>query len=342
MATNDFLPFAAAGGANVLAQADWLALAARLSGYTAGVANSAQINKGLRQSAAMSAMIGQFITDYGALDALDNGNIAQLEANFVAALGKLFPRTLTGDLTLYVRPDGNDANDGLTNTAGGAFRQIDAAVKAAVRRYNTAGFQVTIQIADGTYGPVEAARTGTTNLSLIGNSGNPSNVLVGGGTTHAITATTGSTLSVSGVKVTSASGAGMLAFDRSAIRFSLCEFGACAQQHLYATSASLISADGDYLITGGASEFMASGSGSIVQVNGRTGTITTAMAFSTAFAHANNGTILCNGAAWPGAGSVTGTRYISEVVGVIYTAGAGANFVPGSVAGFTTTGGTYI
>lgn len=85
MATNDFLPFAAAGGANVLAQADWLALAARLSGYTAGVANSAQINKGLRQSAAMAAMIGQFINTRGGVDALDNGDIAALRAAFETA-----------------------------------------------------------------------------------------------------------------------------------------------------------------------------------------------------------------------------------------------------------------
>ncbi|QEL21720.1 hypothetical protein FQV39_03350 [Bosea sp. F3-2] len=76
MLTNDFLPFAAAGGANVLAQADWLALAARLSGYTAGVVNSAQINKGLRQTAAVAAAFGQFLNDYGGLDALDDGNIA--------------------------------------------------------------------------------------------------------------------------------------------------------------------------------------------------------------------------------------------------------------------------
>lgn len=86
MATNDFLPFAAAGGANVLSQSDWLALTARLAGYTAGVANSAQINKGLRQSAAMAAMLGQFINDYGGFDALDDGNIDNLETAFVRTL----------------------------------------------------------------------------------------------------------------------------------------------------------------------------------------------------------------------------------------------------------------
>lgn len=86
MATNDFLPFAAAGGANVLSQSDWLALAARLSGYTAGVATSSQINKGLRQSAAMSAMLGQLISTYGLRDALDDGNSANLLAAFAGTM----------------------------------------------------------------------------------------------------------------------------------------------------------------------------------------------------------------------------------------------------------------
>lgn len=98
MATNDFLPFAAAGGANVLAQADWLALAARLSGYTAGVANSAQINKGLRQAAAVAAAFGQFLNDYGTLDALDDGNIGNLVRDFARSIqaGKFSFAVATG------------------------------------------------------------------------------------------------------------------------------------------------------------------------------------------------------------------------------------------------------
>lgn len=104
MATNDFLPFAAAGGANVLAQPDWLALAARLSGYTAGVASSQQINKGLRQSAAIAAMVGQFINDYGGLDALDDGNITNLVRDFARSLqaGKFSFVVATGTASAWV------------------------------------------------------------------------------------------------------------------------------------------------------------------------------------------------------------------------------------------------
>lgn len=85
MATNDFKPFATGSGANVLSQADYESLSALASGFLSGKASSAQINKALRQSSTMAALIGQFINQAN-LDALDNGNVSTLLTNFVAAL----------------------------------------------------------------------------------------------------------------------------------------------------------------------------------------------------------------------------------------------------------------
>lgn len=78
MPTNDFLPFATAGGAGVLTQSEYAALAARLSGFVDGIAEPTEVNKVWRQASVMAAVIGQFIGDYGALDALDNGSVANL------------------------------------------------------------------------------------------------------------------------------------------------------------------------------------------------------------------------------------------------------------------------
>lgn len=95
MATNDFQPFATGAGANVMTQADYLALAALTTGFQSGVGKSAQLNKVWRQAATIAAMIGQFIADKAVLDALDNGDIPTLEARFIAALnattGTLLP-----------------------------------------------------------------------------------------------------------------------------------------------------------------------------------------------------------------------------------------------------------
>ncbi|MEE3504823.1 hypothetical protein QN399_00850 [Pseudomonas sp. 10C3] len=85
MATNDFLPFGGAVGANVMTQAAYLALAARTSGFSSGTANSAQLNKAWRQSSIMAAMIGQFIADQSGQNAVDDGTTATLEANFLSA-----------------------------------------------------------------------------------------------------------------------------------------------------------------------------------------------------------------------------------------------------------------
>lgn len=86
MATNDFLPFATAGGANVVTQAAYAALPALSTGYQAGVAASAQLNKTWRQSSIMAAVLAQFAADYSGNNSTDDGTTATLEANLVAAI----------------------------------------------------------------------------------------------------------------------------------------------------------------------------------------------------------------------------------------------------------------
>lgn len=83
---NNFLPFGIGGGANVLTQGAWAGLSARSSGFLSGVARSAEVNKALRQSAAISSMIGDFIANHSLQDALDDGNIAVLLARFESAI----------------------------------------------------------------------------------------------------------------------------------------------------------------------------------------------------------------------------------------------------------------
>lgn len=85
MATNNFKAFALDPNANVMSQADWEALPALLSGFTAGKAASAQVNKAIRQSTTIAALVGQFIANSGA-DALDNGDVNGLVTKFTNAL----------------------------------------------------------------------------------------------------------------------------------------------------------------------------------------------------------------------------------------------------------------
>lgn len=86
MATNDFLTFAAAAGSNVITQAVYAALAAQQTGFQAGVANSAQLNKVWRQSSIMAAVLAQFAADYSGQNSTDDGTTETLEGNLVAAI----------------------------------------------------------------------------------------------------------------------------------------------------------------------------------------------------------------------------------------------------------------
>ena len=83
---NDFLVFAGASGANVLTQAAYASSTTLAGGYVTGTASSAAVNKTLRQTSIMSAMIAQFICDNAAQPAIDDGTTATLETNFEAAI----------------------------------------------------------------------------------------------------------------------------------------------------------------------------------------------------------------------------------------------------------------
>jgi len=83
--TNDFLVFGGGAGANVMSQADWLALAQRASGFQSGVAQSAQLNKAWRQPSIMAAVLAQFISDRTGQDVLDDGTTATILTNLKAS-----------------------------------------------------------------------------------------------------------------------------------------------------------------------------------------------------------------------------------------------------------------
>ena len=81
MPTNDFKAFATGNSANVISQADYLALTALVSGFSSGKASSAQVNKALRQATVMANVLAQFIADSANVDVLDDGNTAAILSN---------------------------------------------------------------------------------------------------------------------------------------------------------------------------------------------------------------------------------------------------------------------
>ncbi|HIF6258345.1 TPA: gp53-like domain-containing protein [Enterobacter ludwigii] len=88
MATNNFKAFALDPNANVTSQAEWENLPALLSGFTAGKASSAQVNKAIRQASFIAAAIAQYVVNKTNQDVLDNGNINGFINQFIAALAE--------------------------------------------------------------------------------------------------------------------------------------------------------------------------------------------------------------------------------------------------------------
>ncbi|WP_199091548.1 hypothetical protein [Bosea sp. ASV33] len=431
MATNDFLPFAAAGGANVLSQSDWSALAARLSGYTAGVASSAQINKGLRQSAAMATMLGQFITSVGGLDALDNSDINALLANFLTtyrdqspnyvgtvggtssamvvtlspalathrvglmlrivptaandpgatlnagpgalpikrldgsavARGDLpggvpstllcigtawvlagiayseIPRQVTGNLTFYVRTDGNDNNDGSADTAAKAFATPQGAVNYITRTFAAGTSTATISIAAGTY-PGVAVQWTPLPLQFLGTGAGLSTIINN-------TSTAGAALVVQSGRASAQN----IQFNNSTTAFCVWAFGSGAAVTLISCGYGN-SLNGSVAATFGGSVILY-GSGHVInntsnkprflfaESNGVLAVDTDALVtftlvgnpgFTSAFITvAGSSSAAMVNARFSGSGR--GLRYLVSRTSNINTAGGGANFFPGDTAG---------
>jgi microcystin-dependent protein len=109
MPTNDFVPFATAGGANVLSQASYLASPQLGPGQQSGVASSALNNKALRQACFVASQVAQFMANTLNANVNDNG----VAATFLAQLQQAFRPS--GEITMWpvaTAPNGWQLCDG--------------------------------------------------------------------------------------------------------------------------------------------------------------------------------------------------------------------------------------
>ncbi len=130
MAKNDFKAFATDRNANVMSQEEWEALPALISGFTAGKASSAQVNKVIRQASFIAAALAQFVSDKTQRDVLDNGDLP----GFVELLGSGF----AVEYLSRKNPFGDIKSDGTVKTA---LENLDLG-EAATRNVGTDTGQV--------------------------------------------------------------------------------------------------------------------------------------------------------------------------------------------------------
>lgn len=256
---------------------------------------------------------------------------------------------LAANRTYYVRTDGNDANTGLVDSAAGAFLTVQKALDTIQKTLDLNGFVATVQLADGTYTVgaqvigIAVGQIGPQSIVIQGNNASPGNVVISVTGNSAITGAVGAQFTVKDLELrTITSGQALFIQDPGAVvLFSNIRFGVCAGvAHMLAQRGAGIIAIGNYAITGAAARHIYVESSGVIDLRGRTVTITGTPAF-TIFAHALDvATLYCGGMTF--SGSATGTRYSATTNALINTNGGGANYLPGNAAGSTATGGLYV
>lgn len=252
---------------------------------------------------------------------------------------------LTGNRTYYVRTDGSDSNNGLANTAGGAFLTIQKAVDTAAL-LDINGKTLTIQIADGTYTTPVILRDilgyhSNSCLILKGNTSTPANVILSVTSNNAISANAiNSIWNIRDLEVRTTTGGSGIRMDSAKVIFENLRFGACAIAHLVLSGDSGCWVTGNYSITGGSLYHIYNDGASYFELASKTITLSGNPALSYSFIRTSSGAI----SNVPGntfSGLATGKRYDVLLNGAIDTGGGGANYFPGSISGTTTTGGQY-
>ena len=141
MAKNDFKAFATDRNANVMSQEEWEALPALISGFTAGKASSAQVNKVIRQASFIAAALAQFVSDKTQRDVLDNGDLP----GFVELLGSGF----AVEYLSRKNPFGDIKSDGTVQTALENLGLGEAAKMPAATALASSAGNITIPVLIG-------------------------------------------------------------------------------------------------------------------------------------------------------------------------------------------------
>jgi hypothetical protein len=263
---------------------------------------------------------------------------------------------LTAATTFYVGTNGSDANNGLTS--GTPWKTLAHAMSVIIGQYDFGGQTVTLQVVAGSSNYTE-------RLTLSPWVGGGSFIFDGGGKTinYAGVATNDGTVFLQGgalpgiatiqnVTIASSQGASSLVtgiFVQSASSLKIgsgVTFGSNFSAHMLALNpGSIIFLAASLTISGNSPNgFFVNGG--VIRLFGGAISITFSAAVSIGVvADALNGggliSLPSSLVTWVNPGNVTGQRYSVASNAIITTAGGGLNFIPGTIAGTTSSGGQY-
>jgi len=241
-----------------------------------------------------------------------------------------------------VATTGSDNNNGLTS--GTPFLTIQKAIDTACA-LDLSVYAVTIQVGAGTYtaGNILKSYLGTGPITILCDATTPTNVVISVTSTSCFTGSgvLGKWV-INGFKVTAATSGNGFNFDSTVCALYNINYGSVPFYHINADRLSNIQTYNAQTISGPAQIHWLVSHDSTMDVRQGVYSFTTNPTNFTQFANVSLAASLqCNGLTFTNASYVTGARYYVDRNGVIDTAGGGANYLPGSTAGSTATGGTY-
>jgi hypothetical protein len=262
---------------------------------------------------------------------------------------------LTGARTYYIRLDGNDANDGLTNNSAGAFRTLQAAYNFVCDHVDLAGYTVKFKIGDGAYEGFATNRMpvgaqGCASVVIEGNLANPANVVFtpASGIPIDIGAANGFgslvKMTLAGFKVQSTSIGMRILGGGTTVLLDRVNFGSCGLMQIYVGHDAFVYCSTDGITISGNAERHAFVYTKATYVQESIPvTFLNSPSFVYAYIAATQGAlVLVGGATFVNKGSVTGPRYNITSFAHIDTQNGGGDpstFLPGTVAGFASAQG---
>ncbi|MCF2522355.1 hypothetical protein [Bradyrhizobium sp. G127] len=252
---------------------------------------------------------------------------------------------LTANRDYYVRGDGDDSHNGLSNTSGGAFLTKQKAVNVVVNTLDLNGYAVVVHVGSGTATDavlMDKPVVGGT-LTLQGDTSTPSNVVVAVANDYAINVLGNAELYVKGFKFADANSFGALrALYGGKIYFDSCDFGAVKSgvgSHVTADYGGQCLATGNYAISTGAVFHVHCNYFGRYAAVANTITLTGTPAFSAGFVGNREASVVFQSVTF--SGLATGPRYVIHRGGLIDTLNAGDTYLPGNAAGSIIAGGIY-
>jgi hypothetical protein len=249
---------------------------------------------------------------------------------------------LAGDLTLYVRTDGNDDNDGLEDTPERALATIQQALNSLYAKYDGGSHAATISIAAGSYPAVQVNSSRLVGFSYVQFTGAGPTTIIG-----TADSTAGFSVAERGpdirVKNVCCRGAhAFRAFDKGFLLINgpSTADGSSYALHIHSSGIAVLNSDLNISRTSVLHGVLSAAQFGMLFLNpGSRIQHTVPLSVGTAYAVLYDIGYIASYATF--SGSVTGKRYGVATNSRLNVVGAGANYFPGNQAGYVETGGLY-